>query len=58
MPEVAQENILQRLQEQGGKVHPCLRELLEVGANFKDMAGMLAIVRQKLGLEPSFNGGK
>jgi hypothetical protein len=35
-----------------------LRELLDVGANLKDMAGMLAVVRKKLGLEPSFNGGK
>ncbi len=35
-----------------------LRELLDVGANFKDMAWMLAVVRKKLALEPSFNGGK
>src|SRR5205807_3961471 len=35
-----------------------LRELLDGGATFKEMAGMLAVVRKKLGLEPSFNGGK
>ena len=32
-----------------------LREVLDVGEKFKNIAGMLAVVRKKLSLEPSFN---
>jgi hypothetical protein len=35
-----------------------LKELLGVGAAFREMSLMTALVRKKLSLEPSFNGGK
>jgi hypothetical protein len=35
-----------------------LRDLLNAGVNFAAMSTALGAVRKKLGLEPSFNGGK
>lgn len=35
-----------------------LKELLDTGVAFSDTAIMLAMVRKKLSLEPSFNGGR